>query len=54
MNVVRKTREESRGMSYTTPKTKVVLFQPEGVMCSSVLGIDHEAFTIDESNRFEL
>ena len=37
MKVVRKTREESRGVSYTTPKTKVVLFQPEGVICSSGL-----------------
>lgn len=49
MNVVRKTREESRGMSYTTPKTKVVLFQPEGVMCYSVQGFEHEEFTPDDS-----
>ena len=45
MNVVRKTREESQGMSYTTPKTKVVLFQPEGVICSSIMGISNEDFS---------
>lgn len=45
MNVVRKTHDESQGMSYTTPKTKVVLFQPEGVICSSIMGISNEDFS---------
>ena len=54
MNVVRKTRDESRGKSYMTPKTKVVLFQPEGVMCFSVQGFEHEAFTTDENSYYEL
>lgn len=37
MNVVRKTHDESHGVLYVAPRTKVVLFQPEGVICSSGL-----------------
>lgn len=29
---------------YTSPEMKIVLFQPEGVLCSSV-GMEHEDFT---------
>lgn len=30
---------------YVSPEVKVVLVQPEGVLCSSVQGIDNEDFT---------
>ena len=36
MNVVRKAHGESCfGVEYVSPETKVVLLQPEGVLCSS-------------------
>ncbi|MBO5312093.1 MAG: hypothetical protein J6A91_08580 [Bacteroidales bacterium] len=54
MNVVRKTHDESHGVLYVAPRTKVVLFQPEGVMCFSLQGLDHEAFTTDEDSYYEL
>ena len=45
MNVVRKTQDESHGVLYVAPRTKVVLFQPEGVICSSIMGISNEDFS---------
>ena len=37
---------------YTSPEMKIVLFQPEGVLCSSVQGIEHEDF--ESGGEFEL
>lgn len=43
------------GGGYVSPEiTRTVSFQPEGVVCSSVLGIDHEAFTTDENSYYVL
>ena len=35
-------------IGYASPEMKIVLFQPEGVLCSSVQGIEHEDFTPGE------
>ncbi len=37
---------------YVSPSAKVVLFQYEGVLCSSVEGISHEEFS--EGGYYEL
>lgn len=37
MNVVSKTHEKSMNRAYESPAVSVVLFQPEGVLCSSGL-----------------
>ncbi len=37
---------------YSSPIVKVVVFQPEGVLCSSVEGISHEEFS--EGGYYEL
>lgn len=37
---------------YSSPEVRVVLFQPEGVLCSSVEGISHEEFS--EGGYYEL
>ena len=53
MNEVRKTHEESLGAySYVSPFAKVVQFQPEGVVCGSVMGIQHLDFEMGDT--FEL
>ena len=36
------------GGGYKSPEIKTVLFQPEGVLCLSVIGFSHEDFVIDE------
>ena len=33
---------------YKSPEIKTVIFQPEGVVCASVIGFSHEDFVIDE------
>ena len=49
MNEVRKTHAESIGArSYVSPLSKVVQFQPEGVVCTSVM-ILHEGFEMGET-----
>ncbi len=55
MNDVRKTLVESQlggGTVYISPKVEVVLFQPEGILCSSVYGVDNEAFS--EGGSYEI
>lgn len=54
MNDVRKTLVESQlgGAVYISPKVEVVLFQPEGILCSSVYGVDNEAFS--EGGSYEI
>ena len=47
MNVVSKTHEKSMNRAYESPAVSVVLFQPEGVLCSSVTGIGHDDFEVD-------
>ena len=43
MNVVRKAHGESCfGVEYVSPETKVVLLQPEGILCSSGLTEEFE------------
>ena len=43
------------GGGYVSPEiTRTVSFQPEGVMCFSVQGFEHEAFTTDENSYYEL
>ena len=42
MNVVSKTRDESRFGLYVSPEVKVVLFQFEGILCLS--GTGHDGF----------
>lgn len=37
---------------YVSPSAKVVLFQSEGVLCSSVEGLSHEEFS--EGGYYEL
>lgn len=37
---------------YVSPEVKVVLIQPEGVLCSSVEGVSHEGFS--EGGYYEL
>jgi hypothetical protein len=50
MNEVRKTHEESPATrTYVAPHARVVLFQSEGALCTSVMGIFHESFEIDET-----
>ena len=54
MNEVRKTHEESIGAySYVSPFAKVVQFQPEGVVCGSVIGIGHADFLMGDSFDLE-
>lgn len=49
MNVVRKAHGESCfGVEYVSPETKVVLLQPEGILCSSVYGDEHESFSLGD------
>ena len=36
------------GRGYKSPEIKTVIFQPEGVVCASVIGFSHEDFVIDE------
>ena len=36
------------GGGYKSPEIKTVIFQPEGVVCASVIGFSHEDFVIDE------
>ena len=36
------------GGGYKSPEIKTVVFQPEGVICFSVMGMSHEDFVIDE------
>lgn len=45
MNVVSKTHEKSMNGAYESPAVSVVLFQSEGVLCSS-----HEGFEYDNSD----
>lgn len=35
------------GGGYQTPKVKVVLFQPEGVLCASIFNEEHQGFELD-------
>lgn len=37
----------SLGGGYQTPKVKVVLFQPEGVLCASIFNDEHQGFVLD-------
>ena len=54
MNEVRKTHEESLGAySYVSPRAKVVQFQPEGIICGSVIGIGHDDFIMGQSFDLE-
>lgn len=40
---------------YISPEiTRTVSFQPEGVMCFSFQGLDHEAFTTDDDSYYVL
>lgn len=39
-------------IEYISPEVRVVLIQPEGVLCSSVEGISHEKFS--EGDYYEL
>ena len=43
MNVVSKAHEESKFRVYVSPEVKIVFFQSEGILCSSVGG-SHEGF----------
>jgi hypothetical protein len=36
------------GGGYKSPEIKTVIFQPEGVVCASVFGLEHQSFTFDE------
>ena len=49
MNEVKNTlvRESVQG-EYVTPETKVIDLQSEGVLCSSVNGVEHEGFTFGD------
>ena len=40
---------ESALGEYVSPEVKVILLQPEGVLCSSVNGIGHDDFTMGDS-----
>lgn len=51
-NVMSNVVTSPHGGEYITPAVKVVLFQPEGVLCSSVEGISHEEFS--EGGYYEL
>lgn len=51
-NVMSNVVTSPHGGEYITPAVKVVLFQPEGVLCSSVEGISHEEFS--EGGIYEL
>ena len=45
MNEVRKTHAESLGAcSYVSPQSKVVQFQPEGMLCISNFGVGTQKF----------
>lgn len=44
--------KDFNSIDYTSPEVKVVLIQPEGVLCSSVEGISHEEFS--EGGYYEL
>ena len=52
MNGVRKTRDESNYGLYESPEVKVVLFQSEGMLCSSVTGSGHDGF--EDGGSFDL
>lgn len=50
MNEVRKTHAESMATcAYVAPHAKVVCFQPEGIVCASIMTIYNEQFTLDGS-----
>ena len=50
MNEVRKTLAESQATHlYVAPHVKVVHFQSEGVLCTSVMGIGHDDFIMGDS-----
>lgn len=51
-NIMSNVVTSPHGGEYITPAVKVVLFQPEGVLCSSVEGISHEEFS--EGGIYEL
>lgn len=45
MNEVRKTHAESMATcAYVAPHAKVVCFQPEGMLCVSMIGLGTEKF----------
>lgn len=44
--------KDFNSIEYTSPEVRVVLIQPEGVLCSSVEGISHEEFS--EGGLYEL
>lgn len=44
--------KDFNSIEYTSPKVRVVLIQPEGVLCSSVEGISHEEFS--EGGSYDL
>ena len=44
--------KDFNSIEYTSPEVRVVLIQPEGVLCSSVEGISHEEFS--EGGSYEL
>lgn len=44
--------KDFNSIEYTSPEVKIVLIQPEGVLCSSVEGISHEEFS--EGGYYEL
>ncbi len=44
--------KDFNSIEYTSPEVRVVLIQPEGVLCSSVEGISHEEFS--EGGYYEL
>ena len=45
MNEVRKTHEESPATrTYVAPHARVVHFQSEGMLCTSIIGFSHEEF----------
>lgn len=49
MNEVKNTlMGESVNGSYVAPETKVIDLLAEGVLCSSVNGIEHEGFTFGD------
>lgn len=39
---------------YVSPAMKVILFHPEGVLCSSVHGIENESFKIGEDSEYTI
>lgn len=44
--------KDFNSIEYTSPEVRVVLIQPEGVLCSSVEGISHEEFS--EGGSYDL